>query len=73
MSEAVLVGIISAVPATIAAIAAVIVSIHGNRQVEALHVSINGRMAQLLESVRTENLATGRAAGIEQERERIDP
>ena len=66
MTDAVLVGLISAVPATIAAIAAW----RSGKRIASLKIEIDGRMAQLLESVKVENLAVGHAAGVEQERVR---
>jgi hypothetical protein len=70
VSDAVLVGLIASVPATITAAAALWATIHGNRKVDALSIHINGRMEQLLSSVGKENLAVGKAAGVEEERER---
>ncbi len=67
MTDAVVVGLIGAIPATIAALAAW----HSGRKVASLKIEIDGRMAELLQSVKTENLAVGHAAGVEQERERI--
>jgi hypothetical protein len=73
MTDVVLVALIAAVASTLAAglsAAAVIVSVRGNRKTEALAVSVDGRLTQLLSSVGTEQHALGRADGIEQERNR---
>lgn len=72
MTDTVLVGIIAAVPATIAAAAALVVSVRGNRKIDELHLSINGRMAQLIDMTSKAASADGKAAGIEQERQRAE-
>ena len=69
MSDAVLVGLIAAIPATISAWA----TIRGNRKLETVHLQINSRMDDLLRATAKENLAIGRAAGAEAERERKQP
>ncbi len=66
MTDAVLVGLIAAVPGTIAAIA----SWRNGHKADKLAISVDGRLSQLLESTRTENQATGHAAGVEAERVR---
>ncbi len=66
MTDAVLVGLIAAVPGTIAAIA----TFWGNRKVNAVALSINGRLTELLESRGKEQHAEGRAEGVESERNR---
>lgn len=66
MTDVVLVAIIAAIPGTIAALLTVI----GNRKVDSIHVQVNSRMDQLLASVGRENQASGRAAGVEEERSR---
>jgi hypothetical protein len=66
MTDAVIVGLLSAIPATIAALAAW----HNGKKVASLKIEIDGRMEQLLQSVKTENQAIGHAAGVEQERDR---
>jgi hypothetical protein len=70
MSETIVVALIVAIPAFVASLAALIVSIKGNREVAKLTVVVNGRLTQLLKSVGTENQATGHAAGVESERVR---
>lgn len=66
MSDAVIVGLIAAIPATIAAIAAW----RSGQRVASLKIEIDGRMGELLQSVKAENLAVGHAAGVAQERGR---
>ena len=66
MTEAIIVGLIAAVPASISAWA----TIRGNRKLETVHLQINSRMDALLLATAKENLAVGRAAGAEAERER---
>ena len=66
MSDAVLVGLIAAIPATISAWA----TIRGNRKLETVHLQINSRMDELLRATAKESLALGKAAGAEAERER---
>ncbi len=66
MTDAVLVGLIAAVPGTLAAI----VSWLGNKKVDAVKIELDGRLTQLLASVRTESTAVGHAAGVEAERTR---
>ena len=68
MSDAIIVGLIAAVPATVAAFA----SWRSHQSISALKIEINGRMAQLLQSVKIENQALGRAEGVEQERGRAE-
>jgi len=74
MSDTVLVALISAsasVIAACAAVAATVVSVRGNRKVDAVAVNINGRIAQLLDAVGKEQHSAGMADGIEQERNRV--
>jgi hypothetical protein len=66
MTDTVLVSLIAAIASTISAIA----TLRGNRKLGAIKVEIDGRISELLESVKTENLATGHAAGVEAERNR---
>lgn len=68
MSDVVVVALIVAIPPTVAAVAALIVSLRGNRKVDNLIIQVDGRLTQLLESVSSENQATGHAAGVEAER-----
>jgi hypothetical protein len=70
MTDAVLVGLIAAIPSTVAALAALVVSLKGNRKVDAVALSVNGRLTQLLGAVGQTQRAEGRADGIEQERSR---
>lgn len=70
MTDAVLVGLIAAIPSTLAALAALVVSLKGNRKVDAVALSVNGRLTQLLGAVGQTQRAEGRADGIEQERSR---
>jgi hypothetical protein len=70
MTDAVLVGLIAAIPSTVAALAALVVSLKGNRKVDAVALSVNGRLTQLLSAVGQTQRAEGRADGIEQERSR---
>ena len=70
MSEDVIVGLIAAVPATLVGIAALVTALRANRKVDAVHVSINSRMSELLASVGTEQRAVGHNEGIEAERQR---
>jgi hypothetical protein len=64
------VGLIAAIPSTVAALAALVVSLKGNRKVDAVALSVNGRLTQLLGAVGQTQRAEGRADGIEQERSR---
>ncbi len=66
MTDAVLVGLIAAVPGTLAAIGGLITAI----RVGGLKLEINGRMTELLAATKAENQATGHAAGVEAERTR---
>ncbi len=66
MTDAVLVGLIAAIPGTIAALA----SWRNGRKADRLAISVDGRLSQLLASVKTESEATGHAAGVEAERVR---
>jgi hypothetical protein len=70
MSEAIIIGLFSSIPATITAAAALIVSIRGNAKVEELHLAVNSRLTELLASVGAENRANGKAEGVEAERVR---
>jgi len=70
MSEAVVVGLIAAIPATILGIAALITAIRGNRKTDALAITVDGRLSQLLETNGSEREAIGHAAGVEAERNR---
>ncbi len=70
MTDAVLVGLIAAVPATVMAAAAFITSLHNSRKVDNLTIQVDGRLTQLLMSVGTEQNAVGHAAGVEAERTR---
>jgi len=70
MTDAMVAALIGAIPATVAATAALIVSLRGNRKVDSVALSINGRIAQLLEAVSKEQRAEGHAAGVEEERNR---
>jgi hypothetical protein len=72
MSETVIIACIVALPPTVAALAALVVSLKGNRKVDNLVVQVDGRLTQLLASVKTENQATGHAAGVEAERTRVE-
>jgi hypothetical protein len=66
MTEAIIVGIIAAIPASISAWA----TVRGNRKLETVHLQINSRMDALLLATAKENLAVGRVAGAEAERAR---
>ena len=70
MSDAVIVGVIAAIPATLLGIAALITAMRGNKKTDALAVSVDGRLSQLLASNAAENQAKGHAAGVEAERNR---
>jgi len=70
MSDAVVVGLIAAIPATLLGLAALITAIRGNKQTAALAVSVDGRLSQLLASNKSESEAIGHAAGVEAERNR---
>jgi hypothetical protein len=72
VTDAVIVGLIAAIPATLLGVAALITAIKGNRKTDALAVSVDGRLSQLLESKAAENQATGHAAGVESERMRVE-
>ena len=72
LTDTVLVGLIAAVPATVAALAALVVSLKGNRKVAAISVQIDGRLDELLATTRAAGNASGRAAGIEAERVRAE-
>ncbi len=70
MSDPVIVGVIAAIPATLLGLAALITAIRGNRKADALAVSVDGRLSELLAANKRESEAIGRAAGVEQERNR---
>jgi hypothetical protein len=70
VSDAVIVGVIAAIPATLLGLAALVTALRGNRQTKALELSINGRLTQLLAAVSAEQHAAGRAEGVEAERNR---
>ncbi len=70
MTDPVTVGLIAAIPATIAALAALWATVKGNRKVDSIKVDIDGRLSQLLESVSKEQHALGRSEGVESERTR---
>jgi len=70
MTDAVVVGLLAAIPATVTAAAAVWVSLKGNRKVDAIKVEIDGRLTQLLASVGAEQRAAGHNEGVEAERNR---
>jgi len=70
VTDAVIVGIVAAIPATLLGTAALITALKGNRKTEALAVSVDGRLTQLLESVGKEQHGAGKAEGIEAERNR---
>ena len=63
MTDTIIVGLLAAIPATIAATAALVVSIKGNRLV-------NGRLTELLAAVGKAQHAAGHAEGVEAERMR---
>jgi hypothetical protein len=56
--------IIAHTPATIAAIAALVGSLHNRKQISTLHFAVNSRLSELLAITR----AVARAEGVEAER-----
>lgn len=70
MTDAVIVGIIAAIPATLVGLAALVAAMKGNRKTDALAISVDGRLSQLLESRGAEQHAIGHGEGVEAERVR---
>ncbi len=62
MSEAVVVAAIVAIPPTVAAVAALIVSIRTHSATREVHLSVNSRMDELLRVTKTSGIAEGRKA-----------
>lgn len=54
--------LIAAIPPTVAAVAALVVSIQSDRKITEVHLSINGRLTELLEANRVAAHAEGRQA-----------
>lgn len=60
----ILITLIITLPPTIAAVAALIVGLRGNRKVDDLHVAVNSRLTELLEQTSKASKAEGKAEGI---------
>ena len=73
MTDAVLVGLIAAFPATVLATAALVTAVKGNRKTDLLAIQVDGRLTQLLASVGKEQRGLGHAEGVEAERVRANP
>lgn len=70
MDTPLLMAVLTIIPTTIASIAALIVSMRGNRKIDDLHVIVNSRLSELLATTATASHAEGQAEGIESERQR---
>lgn len=67
MSDTVLLALVATVPPTVMALAALVAAIKASHKVENLHVAVNSRLTELLETTRKAAEAKGRLAG-DQER-----
>jgi hypothetical protein len=72
MSDAVTVGLIAAVPATLVGIAALVTALRANRKTDNLAVSVDGRLSALLATTGAEQRLVGHGEGVEAERARIE-
>jgi hypothetical protein len=72
ISDMVWVALISAIPPTIASIAALVVSVKNSRKLDEVHHATNGMKDALVEATRVEATAVGKAEGIEGERVRTE-
>jgi hypothetical protein len=70
MIEAIQVALIAAVPPTIVAGAALIASISNHQKINELHVIVNSRLTELLDSNKRADIAEGRAEGVKSEQDR---
>jgi hypothetical protein len=66
VSEAVIIALIVAIPPTLLALAAMIASLRNGRAVEKVHIAINSRLTELLES--SSALAASKATAAEKVR-----
>ncbi len=62
MSEAVAVALIVAIPPTLAAVAALIVSTKNRAETKEVHLSLNSRLDQLIKVTRSDAIHEGRKA-----------
>lgn len=66
------IALIAATPPTIASSVAIVMAIRAKNRSDVLHVQMNSRMDELLESTRAQANATGEARGRMAERDRAD-
>jgi hypothetical protein len=70
MSDAITVGLIAAVPATLVGLAALVTALRANRKTDSLAVSVDGRLSALLATTGSEQRLAGHVEGVEAERAR---
>lgn len=58
-------GLIAAMPPTVAAVASMLVAIRSRKSISELHLQINSRMDEFMTLIRKEARAEGRAEGVE--------
>lgn len=65
MSDTVLLALIATIPPTLMALGALMAAIKANHKVEDLHVAVNSRLTELLDTTRKAAEAKGHLAGVE--------